>query len=86
MSEVEGIITVEPYRAEIETKTAQEMEKPPQYTISFIYIGKGRYVIINGKLLKEGENISKNEKIIKIYRDGVLLKGKWGERWIRFLR
>ncbi len=85
LSEIESIITVKPYKAAVKPKTAQKKESPPQYKISFIYIGKDRYVIINGKLLKEGENISRDEKIIKIYRDGVLLKGKWGERWIRFL-
>ena len=85
LSEIESIITVKPYKASVKPKTAQKKESPPQYKISFIYIGKDRYVIINGKLLKEGENISRDEKIIKIYRDGVLLKGKWGERWIRFL-
>ncbi|MBK3331624.1 hypothetical protein GWK41_00925 [Persephonella atlantica] len=86
LSEIKDIITVKPYEITVKTKTVQEEEKPPRYLISFIYIGKSRYVIINGKLLKEGENVSKDEKIVKIYTDGVLLKGKWGERWIRFLR
>ncbi len=86
LSEIKDILTVKPYQVVVKKENSLQKEKPPQYKISFIYIGNSRYAIINGRLLKEGENISKDEKVIKIHKNGILLKGRWGERWIRFLK
>ncbi|GEM_PF-2691242 len=61
-------------------------EKPPEYRVTFTFVGTVRnYAIINGRLLKEGDPVSENEKIIKIRKDGVLLTGKWGERWLKIM-
>ncbi len=61
-------------------------EKPPQYRVIFTYVGLIKsYAIINGRLLKEGDKVSNVERIIKIKKDGVLLSGKWGKRWIKVI-
>ncbi len=60
-------------------------EKAPLYKIEFIYIRKNsKYVIINGRIYREGDKISDKEYIAKIKEDGILLNGYWGLRWIKF--
>ncbi len=83
-----SLIEVRPYTApKIEEKTKTvEKAPPPTYRISFIYIGKHKYVIIDNKLWSEGDTLPYGEKILRITKDGVLVTGKWGERWIKFLR
>ncbi len=67
--------------------TATEEKKeasPPVYKINLVYIRDGKkYVVINGKILTEGSKISDKEYIVKIEKDGVLLNGYWGARWIK---
>ena len=64
----------------------EQPEKPPQYRVIFTYVGLIKsYAIINGRLLKEGDKVSNVERIIKIKKDGVLLSGKWGKRWIKVI-
>ena len=64
----------------------EKQEKPPPYRVSFTFVGAIRsFAIIDGRLFKEGDMVSKDEKIVKIMRDGVLLSGKWGRRWLRIL-
>ncbi len=61
-------------------------ERPPQYRVIFTYVGLIKsYAIIDGRLLKEGDKVSNVERIIKIKKDGVLLSGKWGKRWIKVM-
>lgn len=61
----------------------ENKKKLPDYEIQFIYIGaQDKYVLINNKLYKEGDSISRNEKIIKIEKNRILLEGVWGKRWI----
>jgi hypothetical protein len=61
-------------------------EKPPAYRVTFTYIGlKKSYAIINGQLFEEGDHVSPYERIVKITREGVLLSGRWGERWLPLL-
>ncbi|RLJ70129.1 hypothetical protein BCF55_0393 [Hydrogenivirga caldilitoris] len=61
-----------------------QAEQPPQYTLSFTYVGeKKKYAIINDTLVKEGDMLSMEERVVKITREGVLLSGKWGKRWLR---
>ncbi|NPA58428.1 MAG: hypothetical protein GXN94_03935 [Aquificae bacterium] len=87
----EIILEIRPYQEKVhlpdrdgrERQTVKQ-EQPPQYKVSFIYIGKGRYAIINGKLYKEGDILPSDEKIVKITKNGVLIKGKWGDRWLKF--
>ena len=68
------------------TVEAKKEEKPPSYKVTFTYVGAVRsFAIIDGRLFREGDMVSENERIIKIKRDGVLLSGKWGERWIKIL-
>jgi len=64
-------------------KTRENLPPPPKYELTFIYIGmKGRYAIINGLIVKEGDYLSSEERVVKIEKDRVLLDGKWGKRWI----
>ncbi|WP_457639301.1 hypothetical protein [Persephonella sp.] len=82
---MEAVLTVKPYTVQPAQKPeTAEKTPPPQYRISFIYIGKEKYTIIDGKLYSEGDRLPSDEKIIKITKSGVLLKGRWGERWIEF--
>jgi len=84
----ENIIDIRPYAETIKEYPESQTEiqqNPPDYTVSFIYIGRNKYAIINGKLYSEGEILPSDEKIIRITKRGVLLKGKWGDRWLRFL-
>ena len=81
---LQTLLYIKPYTIKTVKKTKVPQKPPSFYKISFIYIGKNRYTIINGKLYTEGERISPEEKIIKITKNGVLLRGKWGERWIKF--
>ncbi len=72
------------FNAEGDKHTEEKITgKPPQYKLTFTYTGsKKRYTIINGMLFKEGDMVSPDERIIKITREGVLLSGKWGKRWL----
>ncbi len=81
---LQTLLYVKPYTIKTVQKTKNLQKPPPFYKINFIYIGKNRYTIINGKLYTEGERISPEEKIVRISKNGVLLRGKWGERWIKF--
>ncbi|WP_457641188.1 hypothetical protein [Persephonella sp.] len=79
-------LEIKPYTKEIFTEK-KVTEPPPNYKISFIYIGiNKRFAIINGKLYRENDRISKDERIIRIERNKILLFGKWGERWIEFIK
>jgi len=82
-------IKVKPYKITTSQKnnsiTTENKEPPPSYKISFIYIGNHKYVIIDNKLYKEGDTLPSSEKIVKITKSGVLLRGKWGDRWVKFL-
>ena len=49
-----------------------------------VYIGVNKkFVVINDKLLTEGDAISDKEYILLIKEDGVLLDGAWGRRWLK---
>ncbi|EDP76669.1 hypothetical protein [Hydrogenivirga sp. 128-5-R1-1] len=78
-------IDLKPKKAEKPpAETGKEPEKPPTYVLSFTYVGeRRRYAIINGMLVKEGDRLSPEEKVVRITREGVLLSGKWGKRWLR---
>ena len=83
---IKNSLDVHPYKQEI-TSDKKIKEPPPEYKVNFIYIGiNKKFVMINGKLFRENDRISKDERIIKIEKDRILLKGKWGERWIDFSR
>ncbi|WP_457644357.1 hypothetical protein [Persephonella sp.] len=84
LKQLEKSIDITPYREKIITE--KKIKEPaPSYRITFIYIGiNKRFVMINGKLYRENDRISKDERIKKIEKDRVLLTGKWGERWIKF--
>ncbi len=84
ISLIEKSLDIVPYKEEtISEKKIKE--PPPDYKIRFIYIGiNKKFVMINGKLYRENDRISKDERIKKIEKDRILLTGKWGERWILF--
>ncbi len=72
-------------RGKVQKQVAEkkEVKAPPSYRLSFTYVGpKSRYAIINGRLVKEGEMLSEEERVIRITRKGVLLSGRWGRRWL----
>ncbi|WP_293446076.1 hypothetical protein [Persephonella sp.] len=81
---LQTVLNIKPYTVKTANKIKTPEQPPPFYKISFIYIGKSRYTIINGKLYTEGDKVSPEERIVRISKEGVLLKGKWGERWIKF--
>ena len=59
-------------------------QPPPLYNIDMVYIGVNKkFVVINDKLLTEGDAISDKEYILLIKEDGVLLDGAWGRRWLK---
>lgn len=72
------------FKEELEKKepAGETLKKPPSYSLQFVFIGRKRYAIVNGKLFMEGEHISPDEKIVKITKRGVLLYGRWGKRWL----
>ncbi len=71
-------------KEEIPVQVMERPEKPPQYRVTFTYVGlKKNYAIINGMLFREGDPVSPDERVVKITREGVLLSGRWGERWLR---
>ena len=62
----------------------EKLPPPPQYRVSFIYVGKEkRFAIINGKLYQEGDKLGKYEFIEKIKEGKIKLRGRWGERWLK---
>ena len=87
---VSMLLDVKPYKAPKQQEnlagTDNTKSPAPTYDISFIYIGKHRYVIIDNKLWSEGDTLPYGEKILRITKDGILVTGKWGERWIKFLK
>jgi hypothetical protein len=61
----------------------EDTDNPPQYKINSILKGEDRtFAVINGKIYHRGDKISEDEKIARIETRRILLKGKWGERWI----
>ena len=60
----------------------KEEAKPPSYRLSFTFLGKKKYAIINGRLFREGERVSPDERIVRISEGKVLLSGRWGRRWL----
>ncbi len=61
----------------------EEPEGPPKYRISSILKGEDRtFAVINGKIYHRGDKISEDEQIARIETRRILLKGKWGDRWI----
>ncbi|WP_457623257.1 hypothetical protein [Persephonella sp.] len=85
-SYIANVIEIKPYKETITTEN-NNIGEPPEYNISLIYIGVNkRFAIINGQIYKEKDRISSDEVVKKIFKDGVLLDGKWGERWIKFLK
>ena len=63
-----------------------EVAPPPssaEKKVSFILINqKNRWAIIEGKFVHEGDVIDK-QRIAKIEKNKVLLKGKEGEKWLK---
>ncbi|EDP73298.1 hypothetical protein [Hydrogenivirga sp. 128-5-R1-1] len=65
-------------------KVDRKKQPPPIYHISMVYIGANKkFVVINNRLLMEGDFVSDKEYIVLIKNDGVLLDGAWGRRWLK---
>lgn len=68
-------------RASPDTQITEDT--PPRYKVSSILKGEDRtFAVINGKIYRQGDKISENEEIARIEVRRILLRGKWGERWI----
>ena len=65
--------------------TGAKEGKPPDYVLTFTFIGEKRYAILNGSLYREGDIVGE-EKIARIEKGKVLLTGRWGKRWVSMLR
>lgn len=75
----------DPFRvAERAKLSATNQRKPlPTGSISLIYLGRERYVIINDRIFKEGD-VFENLTVAKILNDRILLKSPEGEEiWLR---
>ncbi len=79
--------------AEIKVVTREEEDlyeeedkalEPPNYRLTFTFVGKRRYAIIDGNLYREGDKL-KYERLIKVEKNRVLLDGRWGKRWVYLL-
>jgi hypothetical protein len=69
--------------SESSTETIIEDDTPPRYKVSSIIKGEDRtFAVINGKIYRRGDKISENEVIARIDSRRILLRGKWGDRWI----
>jgi hypothetical protein len=70
-------------KPQVQEREKAQPDKPPSYVLRFTFIGeKRRYAIINDMLVNEGHTLPSGEKVVKITRKRVLLRGRWGERWI----
>lgn len=56
------------------------LEKPPGVSLVVIK-DRRKMAIINGEVVKEGDR-TKNGKVLRITKNGVLMKSEEGERWI----
>ncbi|QAR31845.1 hypothetical protein EP073_00025 [Geovibrio thiophilus] len=69
--------------AEGAAEKKEDPDAPPKYRISSILRGEDRtFAVINGKIYHRGDKISADEHIARIETRRILLKGKWGDRWI----
>lgn len=60
-----------------------ELPPTPKYLVSSIFVGKIRqFAVINDKVVKIGDKLSYGEEIINIKDGKILVKGKWGDRWL----
>ena len=51
--------------------------------VTFIMVTpRKKMAIIDGRMVREGD-LMENHRVIKIYKDRVLLTGKGGEKWLR---
>lgn len=80
-----NINVLDPFRINERAKYASINKQAPVLsgTISLIYQGRDKYVIINNSILREGDSFE-NFKILRILSDRVLLRGSDGEeRWLQ---
>jgi len=60
-----------------------ELPPAPEYRVSSILVGKVRqFAVINDMVVEIGDKLSYGETITAIKDGQVLVKGKWGERWL----
>lgn len=60
-----------------------ELPPAPQYIVSSIFEGKTKkYAVIDSKVVRIGETLQTGETVAAIEDGKVLLKGRWGTRWI----
>jgi len=64
-------------------KTEAKPSQAPIYEIGSIFIGDAkRFAVINKTVVKIGEVLPSGEEVADIEEGRVLLKGRWGNRWI----
>lgn len=70
----------------VQTEVPQERpQEPPSHKVQLVFLGRRNYAIVDGRLLREGEDLSPEERVVRITKDGVLVSGRWGKRWLRVL-
>jgi len=65
--------------------TQERLQEPPSHKVQLVFLGRRNYAIVDGRLLREGEDLSPEERVVRITKDGVLVSGRWGKRWLRVL-
>ena len=83
LAEFLSYLSIKPTPAYLPKKTG---ERPPAYRLQLVLLGEENYAIINDMLFREGDILPSEERIVRITREGVLLSGKWGKRWIYLIK
>jgi rRNA-processing protein FCF1 len=85
---VEQVPKEKPATAAITPKTTPVVQKPrtiASYNIKVSLISwehGNKYVIINDRVLREGESTSSGIRVAKIEKNQVLLTNKWSSQWV----
>lgn len=68
------------------SKKALQKAKPgpaPVYKVTGVFVGKlQKFAVVNDKMVKIGDKLKSGEKVTEIQNSRILLKGRWGDRWL----
>jgi len=55
----------------------------PEFRVSTIFIGTSRrFAVVNDNVVRIGDALTSGEQVVAIEDGKVLLKGRWGDRWL----
>jgi hypothetical protein len=61
----------------------QKVEPAPDYSLTTIFRGsKKQFAVVNDKIYRINDSLPSGEKVVLIESGKILLKGKWGKRWL----